>query len=84
MLVFFILMVLILCVALIVLARDGTKFFIGFLALTLALYSFLLGDNICEGEVPENSEKGYNVFPVYKVSGNDTISTTWYVRERNK
>jgi len=33
--------------------------------------------------VVTKSEKGYNVFPVYEVSGKDTINTTWYVREKH-
>lgn len=32
--------------------------------------------------IPTSNEKGYIVFPVYEVSGNDTISTTYYVREK--
>ncbi len=54
----------------------GVHFMIG-----LFIFSFTLVGMIQE-TIPPSSNKGYIVFPVYKVSGNDTISTTYYVREK--
>jgi len=49
----------------------------------LIMGGVVIGDMVDKSSINKKSEKGYNVFPVYEVSGKDTINTTWYVREKH-
>lgn len=50
-----------------------------FLAWLLSLITVV----IMAGElVPKTSDKGYNVWKSYTISGNDTTDVTWHVREK--
>ena len=60
--------------------RDSRMLVLLF-SMGVVIYSVLCGAMLGERSFQE-SEKGYNVFPVYEVSGNDTINTTWYVRKK--
>ena len=49
------------------------------IALVLSMLTVVI---IVGGSVPETSDKGYNVWKSYTISGNDTTDVTWHVSEK--
>ena len=81
MLVFLSVLILLMIVGVTIVSEKGSRMLVLLFSMCVVGHSLLLGA-ILEERSFQESEKGYNVFPVYKVSGNDTVNTTWYVREK--